>query len=221
MLRFVSSLSFVDGLVYSDYCLRNSACPAEVRAAAELLQVVAHALWEPFRLSPNDMEQVCELVQNVQVNLSVQNGVTRSVLGNLHILVEDSNEDAASAVLAPFGSAIVDLIAIAGGKQDVRRCLDCSRWFSPPLRSGRSKFCTPRCRNAFNYRRRISDATLRCARCSLPFPYRDATGLYQDREAGCVMGSLRDISRLLCLDCVGNHDTVWLSYALGEPRPPF
>lgn len=135
--------------------------------------------------------------------------------------LRSSHERRASGSLSAqeqrLACGIVDFIVRATDPQfEVRRCLECARWFARADHAARSKFCTNRCRNAFHYRRRVTK-TYTCARCTNSGGAQELSGLYVRHER-CVMGGLRRNDPLVCRRCVAADFPGWRSYAEGSAR---
>lgn len=111
----------------------------------------------------------------------------------------------------PHWGLAVDLLAIAAvpGFQ-LRRCFNDGTWFSPALRSARSKFCSQRCRNRFNYEMREQQARFVCVECGQIRDIDGFSGLALEDE----VVQPADVHALepLCVPCIVSHHPEWTAY---------
>jgi hypothetical protein len=82
-------------------------------------------------------------------------------------------------------------------------------WFSPGLRSARSKFCSVRCRNRFNYEAR-SGATFICSLCSEVREISSFSGL-ANFNADLVPADVHSAQHV-CVDCIYKMHSDLVSY---------
>jgi hypothetical protein len=105
---------------------------------------------------------------------------------------------------------LIDLFSAAklGGFQ-LRRCFADGLWFSPGLRSARSKFCSVRCRNRFNYEVR-SGATFVCSHCNEVRKLSSFSGL-ANFSAGLVPADVHS-AQPFCVICISATRSDWAAY---------
>ena len=107
---------------------------------------------------------------------------------------------------------IVELLAASGeGGFQLRRCFNDGTWFSPAPRSARSKFCSSKCRNRYNYEARTQGARFLCARCATVFGITDFSGLAID-SMDSVHPSDVKAEHPLCVTCILGNYKDWHHY---------
>jgi hypothetical protein len=209
-------VSFLKALRLADAVFAANVDPeSEIRRLAGLLHDLAHAVWEPARATQAHRSYLAATLDNVQLAMCISpdwpiGGRQAKIRATI-----PQPPDAVNVHAALLQSGIVDFVVAAiHPRFEVRRCLECTSWFTRPARSGRSKFCVPRCRNAFHYRKRGGPMTLDCSLCLQPCSLDDVSGL--ELCGGlCTMSGLRMGRALLCIRCVRKHFAAWLPYAEG------
>ena len=219
MLRFDPPFTFLEGLALADECSADPLCVGDALHLSSLLLRMAHALWEPQRMTHDHIADLQAVISESRFFITLEGAGPMATFARLTPALQLSTTQSNDLTISRLVSAIIHCtIEYAHSEEDARRCVECATWFSAPTRSGRSKFCSRRCRNAFNYRRRISNTQYRCAGCSRTFTVGNITGLYFEPQDGCVMGSAQEPERLLCEVCAASVGKMWRRYALGEPR---
>jgi len=131
-------------------------------------------------------------------------------LTNLH--QTDKPETAASGLL-------LDLLAASADEAfQLRRCFYDGAWFSPGLRTARSKFCSARCRNRFNYELRSQGASFVCTECERIFSLDGFSGLA--RERGTIEPADFHAPEPLCTICVEAQNPDWNAYLVSAELAP-
>src|SRR5271165_404672 len=129
--------------------------PASPEGLSGLLSraISAVAMGAPETIE-NDL--VNEALASARFGLSVQ-----AVQGQRGFALSHIDSNLASIQCA----LLIELLAASARGYQLRRCFYAGEWFSPGLRSARSKFCSARCRNRFNYDFRSQGASFVCADC--------------------------------------------------------
>lgn len=117
----------------------------------------------------------------------------------------------ARSELSAIPKLLIDLLAAAFVPAfQLRRCFNDGLWFSPALRSARSKFCSQRCRNRFNYEMREQEARFVCAECGNIREIDAFSGLGLEDETP----EPADVHtpEPLCVECVISNHPEWSGY---------
>jgi len=104
----------------------------------------------------------------------------------------------------------LDLIAASSTPFHLRRCFNDGSWFSPALRSARSKFCSSGCRNRFNYELRERRAQFVCVECAQIRDIDAFSGLGLEREHPEPVHV--HAAEPLCVSCIGVNHPEWVNY---------
>ena len=215
-MRVTADVSFLKALALADAVFAANVDPeSEIALLAGLLHDMAHAVWEPTRATDAHRSYLAATLDKVQLAIRISPDWP---IGGRQAKIQATipqPPDAVNLHAALLQSGIVDFVVQAVQPRfEVRRCLECTKWFTRPARAGRSKFCVPRCRNAFHYRKRGGAPTLHCSLCLKPCNLDDVSGL--ELCGGlCTMSGLRTGRALLGICCVRAHFAVWRPYAEG------
>lgn len=115
-------------------------------------------------------------------------------------------------------SLAVDLAAASQTPAfQLRRCFNDGVWFSPGLRSSRSKFCSTQCRMKFNYDMRSPRAGFVCSTCELVRDIDAFSGL--SRTPNGIEPTDAHSPAPICISCIANRHAEWGKYLLNADHP--
>lgn len=92
----------------------------------------------------------------------------------------------------------------------LRRCFYDGQWFVPGVRSARSKFCSAKCRNRFNYELREQNASFICSGCNVQYAIDNFSGLAL--SGGVPELAVVNAVSALCFTCVVHKYPDWHGY---------